>query len=373
MSLLAADPVGERAGDRRDDHRHRRPRQDPQPRLERRVALHGLEELGEQEDRAEHPERHEQRRGVRERERAVAEEAHRQHRRRRAQLPGDERGGQDARRRRASRRSPARSSRPSSPRTRPQTIPNRPALARPRPGRSNRLAGPQLSSSRSSASGTSTSPIGTFSQKIQCHEMPDDDGAADERAERDGEAADPAPRAERDAAALGRDRRREDRQRERHHDRAAEALHRARRRSSASIDGASAAAAEASGEDAEADREQPPPPEAVAERGAREQQHGEGQRVGVDRPLEARRCRRRDRCGSPGSAVVTTRLSSVTMKSATEVIANVQIHDVPCLCDSSLTSDRKKETRLISCLAAVEQPLRPRARRRRRAPSTRSR
>ena len=52
-----------------------------------------------------------------------------------------------------------------------------------------------------------------------------DDRAADERAERDGEAADPAPGAERDAAALGRDRGREDRQRERHHDRAAEALH----------------------------------------------------------------------------------------------------------------------------------------------------
>ena len=36
----------------------------------------------------------------------------------------------------------------------------------------------------------------------------------------------------------------------------------------------------------EADDEHPPAAEAVAERGAGEQQHGEGQRVGVDGPLE---------------------------------------------------------------------------------------
>jgi hypothetical protein len=42
---VAADPIRQRAGDRRDEDRHRRPREDAQPRLERRVALHGLEEL----------------------------------------------------------------------------------------------------------------------------------------------------------------------------------------------------------------------------------------------------------------------------------------------------------------------------------------
>ena len=57
---LGADPVGQRARDRRDEHRRERPRQDPQPGAERRVALHGLEELREQEDRAEHAEEHEQ-------------------------------------------------------------------------------------------------------------------------------------------------------------------------------------------------------------------------------------------------------------------------------------------------------------------------
>ena len=65
------------------------------------------------------------------------------------------------------------------------------------------------------------------------------------------------------------------------------------------------------------------PPEAVAEGRARQEQHREGECVGVDRPLEAARGRSAGRSRITGSAVVTTRLSSVTMKSATDVIANV--------------------------------------------------
>ena len=45
-------------------------------------------------------------------------------------------------------------------------------LASPRPGRSSPLSGPYVSSSCLHASGASTSPIGTLSQKIQCHETP---------------------------------------------------------------------------------------------------------------------------------------------------------------------------------------------------------
>ena len=90
----AADAVGERAGDRRDEDRHRRPRQDAQAGVQRAVALHGLQELRQQEDRAEHPEEHEERGQVRRRERAAAEEAHRQHRRGRAELPEHEGGRQ---------------------------------------------------------------------------------------------------------------------------------------------------------------------------------------------------------------------------------------------------------------------------------------
>ena len=59
-----------------------------------RVALDRLEELGEQEDRAERPEVHRQRHGVGRGEAAAAEERHRQHRVLRAPLVGDERGEQ---------------------------------------------------------------------------------------------------------------------------------------------------------------------------------------------------------------------------------------------------------------------------------------
>ncbi len=171
------------------------------------------------------------------------------------------------------------------PRTRPQTIPNRPALARPRPGRSNRFEGPRVSSSRRSASGTSTSPIGTFSQKIQCQEMPETTAPptsgpnATARPLIPPHAPSARPRrsagtaAERIVSVSG----------------ITIAPPRpctARAALSASIDGASAAAPEASGEDAEAEREDAPPPEAVAEGRAGEQQHGEGERVGVDGPLE---------------------------------------------------------------------------------------
>ncbi len=57
-------------------------------------------------------------------------------------------------------------------RTRPKTTPKRPALARSRPGRSTRPAGPKLSERRIRARGATASPMGTLSQKIQCHEMP---------------------------------------------------------------------------------------------------------------------------------------------------------------------------------------------------------
>ena len=58
------------------------------------------------------------------------------------------------------------------PRTRPHTIASRPAAERARPGRSSRLFEPCVSWSCLSASGISTSPNGTFSQKIHCQEMP---------------------------------------------------------------------------------------------------------------------------------------------------------------------------------------------------------
>src|SRR5207253_2707962 len=58
------------------------------------------------------------------------------------------------------------------PRTSPHTIPRSPVLASPSPGRSRARSPPCDSSRREYASGASTSPIGTFTQKIQCHETP---------------------------------------------------------------------------------------------------------------------------------------------------------------------------------------------------------
>ena len=58
------------------------------------------------------------------------------------------------------------------PRTRPQTMPSRPTLARPRPGRSRARLAPLDSVSRRQAIGSRTTPMGTLSQKIHCQDRP---------------------------------------------------------------------------------------------------------------------------------------------------------------------------------------------------------
>jgi len=113
-----------------------------------------------------------------------------------------------------------------------------------------------------------------------------DDRAADERPERDAEAADAAPGAQRQAAALARNGLREQRQGERGDDRAADALQGAggdqradRRRQGRRR--------RAGGEDRHSDQEHALAPVPVTERRAHEQEHGEGERVGVHGPLQA--------------------------------------------------------------------------------------
>ena len=186
---VSADPVGQRAGDRGDDHRHRRPRQDPQAGGERRVALHGLEELREQEDRAEHPEREEERRDVRERERPVAEEAHRQHRRRCAELPqrrtaaitseaADDRAED---RRRAP---PERVAANEAPDDAEQADAGEPEAGQVEPTeRAAALVEPQQDERDEHEPDRHVQPEDPLPRDAR------DDGAADERAERDGEAA----------------------------------------------------------------------------------------------------------------------------------------------------------------------------------------
>jgi hypothetical protein len=90
--------------------------------------------------------------------------------------------------------------------------------------------------------------------------------------------------AERLAAALGRKRRADERQAERHQS-AAPAPCTAPAAISVPTSGASARR-RAGDEDAEADREHAPPAEPVAERGAGHQQHREAEVVRVHRPLE---------------------------------------------------------------------------------------
>ncbi|MBL7258431.1 tetratricopeptide repeat protein [Actinoplanes sp. LDG1-01] len=89
-----ADAVAEQAGQRGHDHRGGRPGQGAQAGVERAQALHHLEELGQQEDRAEGAGREGQGHGVDQAEAARAEQAQGQHRGLGARLPEDERGQQ---------------------------------------------------------------------------------------------------------------------------------------------------------------------------------------------------------------------------------------------------------------------------------------
>ena len=130
-------------------------------------------------------------------------------------------------------------------------------------------------------------PIGTLSQKIQCQFTPSAMAPPTSGPMRDREAGDAAPRAEGDRATLRRHRAREDRQAQRRDEGAADALDRAgddqdvaRRRERRG--------GRPGGEDEQADDEHAAAAEAVAERGAGEQQDRERQGVGVDHPLERR-------------------------------------------------------------------------------------
>ncbi len=155
----------------------------------------------------------------------------------------------------------------------------------PRPGMSNRPSGPWDSVRRSAARGMTTSPIGTFSQKIQCQSRPSamapptsgpiamarpamPPQAPRARARRSGGTA-----ADRMVSVRGVTK-------------APPTPWIARARIRTSDDGASAASVEPTVKMAMPDEEDPLPPEPVAERRAGQQQDGEGEGVGVDHPLE---------------------------------------------------------------------------------------
>ena len=110
-------------------------------------------------------------------------------------------------------------------------------------------------------------------------------GATDDGPDGDGKATDTAPGTQRQRSALSRHTGRQDGQRQRRDDRAADALRRAGK-DQHRAGGRKGGCRRANRKDDQAEYEDAPPAEAVAEGGAGQQQHGERQRVGVDGPLE---------------------------------------------------------------------------------------
>ena len=204
----------------------------------------------------------------------------------------------------------------------PHTSASRPAVESAIPTPSSGCRGPYVSSSRVRASGISTIPTGTFSQKIQCQESvsvsaPPTTGPSDAAPAATAPHA-PSTRPRRSAGGGG-----EDRQRQRRDQRAADALERTRRDQRAGRR-RERARGRAGGEDRESGREHPSPAVAVAERGAREQQHREAQRVRAHRPLERLQARA-EMVADRRQRGPTTWRSSANMNSAAAVIANVHL------------------------------------------------
>ena len=215
----------------------------------------------------------------------LAEQPDVQHRVVRPQLPGDEAGqrhgpddeGADAPRGWSSRvRCPG-----------PGRGPRRtvPTLTRPTPTRSSRDRRPRDSDSFHQASGTSTRPTGTFSQKMYCHDHP-----VVTAPPTSGPMATAAPpmaphipratlRRSGGTAALSS-------VSDNGMIMAPPAPWRARAATSTPMLGARAASGRGRGEHGDARDEDPPAAEPLADGRGRQQQHGEGQGVGVDRPLQ---------------------------------------------------------------------------------------
>ena len=224
-----ADAGVQPAGDGRDDQDHQRRRQRADAGLERRVALDVLEVQGDEVDRAEEREADEADHERGDGEGAACEEAQRQHRLRRAQLPHHEGHQQREPRRRAGRGSPATARSgcwSGSGRRRARRGRRSPAPCRR--CRASSARGSRDSATRQSSTTAATTPIGTLIQKTldqpTCStRKPPSSGPSGE-----AEAGDAGPDADRRGEPLARERGDEDGERERVHDRGADALERAR-------------------------------------------------------------------------------------------------------------------------------------------------
>ena len=168
------DPVGQRAGQRRDHDRGRRPGQEPQPGAQRREAKAELEVLRGQEGRREQRRRLEEPGRVGGGEGADPQQPPRQHRFRRPPLPGREPGQRGGRRGRRARRPPW-SLQPdlAAPHQAPQDASRHRRSPAPRRVGRAWCAGPAaLRAAGSPTADAAASPIGTLTQKIQCQLRP---------------------------------------------------------------------------------------------------------------------------------------------------------------------------------------------------------
>ena len=172
------------------------------------------------------------------------------------------------------------------PRVVAHTIPNRPALASTRPGRSSGAGTPRLSARRRGGECRDGETERDVDPEDPVPAERLDEHTAEQRAERHAEPGDRRPEAEREAPPLRREGRREQGQREGHQQRGADALdgpcghelgHAVRER----------ARRGGPGEEQQAEHEHAPAAEAVTERGARQHQHREREDVRVDGPLQA--------------------------------------------------------------------------------------
>ena len=247
--------------------------------------LDGLEELGEEEDRPEHPEAHQHGDAVHDGEAPPAEQPERQHRVRRSPLDRAEGAEHD---------DPEGEAR--------QHLDTRPA-DRPTPDQPE--DDPEQSHARRRDAGHVERPLvavglreavpGEWDERDPDRHVdpedplpgkPLDDGTADEGSDRDREPAERPPDAEGDVATRHGHPRREKGQGERHDERAAGALEGPRR--DEDVDARrEGRRGRRSGEQCEPDDEHPAPTETVPDRGPREQQHSEAERERVDRPLQS--------------------------------------------------------------------------------------
>ena len=281
--------VGEAAGDRRHGDDHQRRGQEPDARFQRRVAEDVLHVEGEEEEDAHHREADDQGDDHGAEEVAVGEQLELDHRRLDPVL--------DRRRRPAAPvpRSASRAITSGDPQ--PQLLPSTSDKDQRREagGEDGDAGVVDVTADRGVARLADREQGRQHGadrdRDVEVEDRPPADvlgeEAAEHRPDRQRQRRDAGPGAHRLAALVGGEGIGDDRERPRHHQRRADALDDAADDQRGLVRG-EAGGRRGEGEDDHAGEEHPPAAEDVAEPPAGRQQHGEGERVAVDRPLQAR-------------------------------------------------------------------------------------